>query len=137
MPADLLPASSIRKNALRGHASSENGQVQFRHSIQVAAQDLLSSPVSSKNHGFDRSLCQVSGETMTEKSWDYWYGKKERIVEPEVLKLEQILRTENLRRVLDFGCGTGRHTIHLARSGFNVEGLTRPPQLLNGEGSFS
>lgn len=60
---------------------------------------------------------------MSGESWEYWYPGKEGTVEPELLKLDEILRNKNLHRVLDFGCGTGRHVLHLARKGFEVYGF--------------
>lgn len=40
--------------------------------------------------------------------------------EPEVLALADELKRRGARRVLDLGCGVGRHAIHLTRQGFEV-----------------
>ncbi|HEY5620812.1 MAG TPA: class I SAM-dependent methyltransferase [Candidatus Bathyarchaeia archaeon] len=61
---------------------------------------------------------------MSSNSWDYWYSRKEREVEPEIPKLAETLAEKGRLRVLDFGCGTGRHSIYFARKGFQVYGLT-------------
>ena len=78
---------------------------------------------------------------MNLESWEYWYPKKEGTVEPELLRLESILKEKNLSRVLDFGCRAGRHTLHVARNGFKVHGfdasasaVERATQLLHDEG---
>jgi len=42
---------------------------------------------------------------------------------PEVVKIIPILRKRKARRVLDLGCGAGRHLILLAREGFEVYGV--------------
>lgn len=75
------------------------------------------------------------------ESWEYWYPKKEGTVEPELLRLERILKEKNLSKVLDFGCGAGRHTLHLVRNGFKVHGfdgsasaVERATQVLRDEG---
>lgn len=57
---------------------------------------------------------------MPEGSWDYWYPRKEGKPEPEVVKLAEILRDRGEARILDFGCGTGRHSLYLAHKGFRV-----------------
>lgn len=56
-------------------------------------------------------------------TWQYWYSKKEGTQEPEIPKLEELLRKRGKSRVLDFGCGTGRHTVYFARKGFDVYGF--------------
>ena len=55
--------------------------------------------------------------------WKAWYAKKEGTVEPEIPRLLELLEKCNASRVLDFGCGTGRHTVFLARKGFEVYGF--------------
>jgi len=75
------------------------------------------------------------------ESWEYWYPKKEGTVEPELLTLERILKEKNLSKVLDFGCGAARHTLHLVRNGLKVHGfdgsasaVERATQVLRDEG---
>ena len=56
-------------------------------------------------------------------AWKDWHTKKEGVVEPEVEELEELFRESNASRILDVGCGAGRHTFYFARSGFEVYGF--------------
>jgi SAM-dependent methyltransferase len=50
--------------------------------------------------------------------------------EGEIDRVTAILRPEEGARVLDLACGTGRHSIELARRGFSVVGVDIAPDLL-------
>lgn len=55
--------------------------------------------------------------------WDSIYSKVGEVqadILPTVVSAAELFRAENVRSVLDLGCGTGRHTIFLASSGFDV-----------------
>jgi SAM-dependent methyltransferase len=58
--------------------------------------------------------------------WEWIYQTKGRVFQ-ELLPLSTTLVEELNRRqacrVLDLGCGNGRHLVHLARAGFSVTGL--------------
>jgi cyclopropane fatty-acyl-phospholipid synthase-like methyltransferase len=56
-------------------------------------------------------------------SWGKWYKKVEGDVDPDVVKLNEFLDDEGKNRVLDVGCGAGRHLLYLARSGFEMHGF--------------
>ncbi len=56
-------------------------------------------------------------------AWKDWHIKKEGVVEPEVEELEELFRESNAVRILDVGCGAGRHTLYFARRGFEVYGF--------------
>jgi SAM-dependent methyltransferase len=56
-------------------------------------------------------------------AWRDWHTRKEGVVEPEVEKLEELLRESNTGRILDVGCGAGRHTFYFAGKGFEVYGF--------------
>jgi len=45
--------------------------------------------------------------------------------EPDKLAMQftKLLRNKHAQRVLDLGCGTGRHTVYLAKQGFETHGI--------------
>jgi cyclopropane fatty-acyl-phospholipid synthase-like methyltransferase len=65
--------------------------------------------------------------------WSYWYPGKAGAVEPDLKEFETLLLEEkrkhskaqdNPQRILDIGCGTGRHVIKLAKNhDFEVYGF--------------
>ncbi len=54
-------------------------------------------------------------------AWVDWY-KDGRVAE-HIPVLARLLKEANAERVLDFGTGTGRHTVYLAKMGFEVYGF--------------
>lgn len=50
--------------------------------------------------------------------------------EADVVRFAQRLRAEGCRRVLDLGCGVGRHLVFLAREGFDAWGVDISPTAL-------
>lgn len=48
----------------------------------------------------------------------------------EVDFVEQELERDRSKRILDVGCGTGRHSIELARRGYDVTGIDLSPAML-------
>lgn len=62
---------------------------------------------------------------MSENTWDRIWSRTDArdlwsLPDPDVEALVPILREEGVSRVLDLGCGMGRHTVLLAASGFET-----------------
>ena len=55
--------------------------------------------------------------------WKEWYSEKGTNIEPEIPQLELLLRQIGGIRILDFGCGAGRHSLYFAKKGFEVSGF--------------
>jgi len=58
---------------------------------------------------------------MSKDTWLSWYHDKR--VEGSIVNFARILKEGGSARILDFGCGTGRNAIYLAKLGFKVEGF--------------
>lgn len=43
--------------------------------------------------------------------------------DPEIVRLTPVMQGHRVQRVLDHGCGVGRHLVHLSRQGFDVHGV--------------
>jgi SAM-dependent methyltransferase len=47
--------------------------------------------------------------------------------DPDVVRLNQFMKDHQVRRVLDLGCGVGRHLVYLSSQGFEMHGLDLSP----------
>ena len=65
-------------------------------------------------------------------NWDNWYKKVEGDVDQEVIKLKGVLTNEDKNRILDVGCGAGRHLLYLAQNGFEVHGFDFSDSAISG-----
>ena len=65
--------------------------------------------------------------------WQYWFPRKEGTIEFEIPMLEQLLaKRDGTIRILDLGCGTGRHVLYFARrKKFEVYGFDMSPYGIN------
>ena len=43
--------------------------------------------------------------------------------DPEVVRLSPVMQAHKVQKVLDLGCGVGRHLLYLSRQGFEMHGL--------------
>lgn len=60
------------------------------------------------------------------KQWNKIFEEKGRVfLEPkkEIIKIADIFKKRGVKKVLDLGCGSGRHVVYLAKNGFDVYGF--------------
>jgi len=62
--------------------------------------------------------------------WDDVFAEKGKYFttpHPDMERLANLFREKGVRRILDLGCGTGRHLLFLLKKGFEVYGLDGSP----------
>ncbi len=65
--------------------------------------------------------------------WDEIFSKQGKIFHdphPDMEKISELFKEKGVKRVLDLGCGTGRHLIFLSKKGFEVYGMDASPKAL-------
>lgn len=65
------------------------------------------------------------------KQWDKifkWHGKVFTKPQEDIPKIVKLFEKRGVKRVLDLGCGSGRHTVYLAKKGFEVYGIDIAPE---------
>ncbi|MFX0072126.1 MAG: class I SAM-dependent methyltransferase [Candidatus Hermodarchaeota archaeon] len=65
--------------------------------------------------------------------WDEIFSERGKIFHdphPDMEKITQLFKEKGVKRVLDLGCGTGRHLIFLLKKGFEVYGMDASPNAL-------
>ncbi len=64
-------------------------------------------------------------KNVAKKAWNEIYKKELGLspIQKDMPKIVELFKERNVKRVLDLGCGTGRHIIYLAKHGFEVYGI--------------
>lgn len=65
--------------------------------------------------------------------WDYIFSKRGKIFHephPDMERISKLFIEKGVKRVLDLGCGTGRHLIILLKEGFEVYGMDASPKAI-------
>lgn len=60
------------------------------------------------------------------QQWNEVYKKKGKVftkLQSNIPKIAAIFKKNNVRKILDLGCGYGRHTVYFAKRGFDVYGI--------------
>lgn len=72
--------------------------------------------------------------SLTVHPWEEIYRRKGRVFPepyPRFGEIVETFRTHDCRAILDLGCGSGRHVVHLARQGFRPLGVDLSPTALS------
>jgi ubiquinone/menaquinone biosynthesis C-methylase UbiE len=70
---------------------------------------------------------------MPARDWENIYSKQGDLgykVLPRIRRASAVFRTKGYQKVLDLGCGTGRHSLFLAKQGFRVYATDMSPTAL-------
>jgi len=71
--------------------------------------------------------------------WERIFQREGRVFlepRPRVVLFADMLRDRGLKSILDLGCGTGRHVVHMAQKGLHVTGLDNAPTALKLTGKW-
>ena len=71
---------------------------------------------------------------MQPRDWERVYQQKGDLkfaVLPKVIRASRLFKTKNYCKILDLGCGTGKHSIYLAKKGFLVFATDVSPTGIN------
>ena len=60
------------------------------------------------------------------QQWNKIFKKKGKVfikVQEDIPKILSLFKKHNIKKILDLGCGSGRHTVYFAKRGFDVFGI--------------
>ena len=63
---------------------------------------------------------------LDKRAWDKSFKKEGRIftkLQEDMPRIVKLFKKNGVKRVLDLGCGSGRHVVYLAKNGFEVYGI--------------
>ncbi len=66
-------------------------------------------------------------------AWDDIFTEKGRVFlesHPDMERLSELSKEKGIKRILDLGCGTGRHLLFFSKKGFEVYGMDASPKAL-------
>jgi len=63
--------------------------------------------------------------------WASWYEKTGKRIDEDIPKIEKIFKENSINKILDLGCGVGRHTIYFAAKGFRTYGLDKSKEAID------
>jgi ubiquinone/menaquinone biosynthesis C-methylase UbiE len=65
-------------------------------------------------------------------TWDsiYKQGAKEEEPREEVIPLQDLFQKNKVQKILDLGCGGGRHLVYFAKLGYRVSGIDVAPEAI-------
>lgn len=65
--------------------------------------------------------------------WDDIFTKEGKVFEtphPDMKRIAKLFRERKIHKILDLGCGSGRHLVYFSNKGFEVYGLDASPKAL-------
>lgn len=71
---------------------------------------------------------------MSKKIWEQFFQKRGRfylLPHPSFQKITSKFKAYRISKVIDIGCGSGRHSIELAKEGFNVDSIDFSKEAVN------
>jgi SAM-dependent methyltransferase len=89
---------------------------------------LLFPPMFDCIHIYHKSI-----QHLTMPSWESIFSKQGYVFldpHPDMAKIAELFKNHGVCRILDLGCGTGRHLVYLSRMGFKMDGFDSSSQAI-------